>query len=301
MDSRLLTLFITLANTLHFARAAKACHMTPSAVSRAVQRLEDQLGTVLFIRDNRSVQLTPAGELFRVYAVDAKSRWESLQQELKLASKSLEGELRIYCSVTASYSILASILPTFRQRYPGIEIKLHTGDQADAIPRVLSGEEDLSIAAHPGSLSKKISFQTITYTPLRFIGPATECQVSQKVLKMLSVEKTLDWKSLPLIVSEHGLARKRLDAWLKDVGVKPDIYAYVSGHEAIVSMVGLGFGVGLVPELVIQNSPLKEKVRVLPVEPDIEPFHIGVCVLHQRLLSPLVSAFWQVTSELVAR
>ena len=61
--------------------------------------------------------------------------------------------------------------------------------------------------------------------------------------------------------------------------IKPNIYASVSGHEAIVSMVGLGFGVGLVPELVINNSPLKDKIQILNVEPALQPFAIGLCAV----------------------
>lgn len=299
MDAKLLRLFVTLADTLHFAKTAEACHMTPSAVSRAIQRLEQELGQCLFTRDNRSVQLTHAGEVFKRYALESLAQWDALQQNLCLDAKNLSGELRLYCSVTASYSILSAILPAFRQQYPGIEIKLHTGDQAQAVSRVLAGEEDIAIAAHPGELSKKLNFQTVTYSPLHFIAPSMPCQVSRQIEQQGKNGATLDWVQLPLILSEQGLARKRLDQWLKHRGVKPNVYAYVSGHEAIVSMVGLGFGIGVVPELVIQHSPLQDKIKILSVEPKMEPFDIGLCALESRLQSPLVRAFWDMAQESV--
>ena len=58
-------------------------------------------------------------------------------------------------------------------------------------------------------------------------------------------------------------------------------------------MVGLGFGVGVVPELVLANSPLKDRVRVLDVQPPLTPFAVGICALAQRLENPQVRAFWE--------
>jgi LysR family positive regulator for ilvC len=58
-------------------------------------------------------------------------------------------------------------------------------------------------------------------------------------------------------------------------------------------MVGLGFGVGVVPELVLVNSPLKDKVQVLDVQPPLVPFAVGMSASAQRLENPLVKAFWE--------
>ncbi|HEY6881488.1 MAG TPA: LysR family transcriptional regulator, partial [Polyangiales bacterium] len=68
MDEDSLRIFLSLARSLHFGRASKLVHKSPSAVSRALSRLEDELGQPLFERDNRRVKLTPLGELFQRYA-----------------------------------------------------------------------------------------------------------------------------------------------------------------------------------------------------------------------------------------
>ena len=71
MDTRPLRLFLALADTLHFGRAGDRCHMSPSAVSRTIRHLEEELGVTLFRRDNRSVSLTPEGRRFQQYAREA--------------------------------------------------------------------------------------------------------------------------------------------------------------------------------------------------------------------------------------
>ena len=63
MDLRNLELFLHLADSLHFGKSADAMAVSPSTLSRAIQRLEQETGCVLFERDNRSVRLTPAGDL----------------------------------------------------------------------------------------------------------------------------------------------------------------------------------------------------------------------------------------------
>ena len=129
--------------------------------------------------------------------------------------------------------------------------------------------------------------------PLVFIAPAISCAVSEQADVLFAQDATAaDWSKLPFILSERGEARVRLDRWLRRHRLKPAIYAQVSGHEAIVSMVGLGFGVGVVPELVLASSPLRDQVRVVDVQPPLTPFAIGLCAIRQRLDNPLVQAFW---------
>jgi len=95
-----------------------------------------------------------------------------------------------------------------------------------------------------------------------------------------------------MILSESGLSRQRVDAWFARLGIKPDIYAQVAGNEAIVSMVSLGFGVGVVPRIVLDNSPLAGKVEVLDIQPQLDAYDVGLFTLEKKLKSPLIKAFW---------
>ncbi len=79
------------------------------------------------------------------------------------------------------------------------------------------------------------------------------------------------------------------------MGVSPRIYAQVAGNEAIVSMVSLGLGVGVVPEIVLEYSPMADKIRVLTVQPELEAYNIGLFTLNKHLKNPLVAAFWELT------
>lgn len=281
MDIKQLKQFVHLADTLHFGRASEASHISPSALSRSIKQLEEEVGAELFERDNRSVALTTDGDIFLSYARDALSQWDMIRTQLMERSGELQGEISMYCSVTASYSFLFDILSEFRHNYPKIEIKLHTGDPEHAIARVIAGDEDFAITAKPDILPSGLAFKTIALSPLLFIAP-----------KKRSVQRQAPDANTPMILSETGLARKRVDRWFKDQQIKPHIYAQVAGNEAIVSMVSLGFGIGVVPKIVLQNSPLANTVEVLQIEPELKGYEVGIVTLEKKLKSPLISAFW---------
>lgn len=282
MDMTKLKLFRALASSLHFGRAATQCNVSPSTLSRNIKQLEENLGVILFERDNRSVVLTQEGERFLRFAQEVIQQWEAYQESLLAQAEELRGQLSIYCSVTASYSFLYEILTEFRIKHPGIAIKLHTGDPAQSLQRILAGEEDIAIAAKPERLPAGISFKPISRSPLIFITANNQVDWHSS-----------SWEDIPVIIPEEGLARERLNEWFKTEGFKPNIYAEVKGNEAIVSMVSLGFGVGVIPQIVVDNSPLAERVKRFTPQPNLGPYDTGICVMEKRLKSPIVNAFWQ--------
>jgi len=289
MDTHDIRLFLALASVEHFGKASDAAHVSPSTLSRCIKRLEGQLGVALFERDNRRVNITPEGRRVQRFWVDALDLWEEELSELKGGPKSLMGELSLFCSVTASYSVLAPLLSGFKSAYPNIDIKLHTGDAAEAIGRVVSGTEAMAVAAKPDDLPAGLVFQELARSPLLFIVPKVSSVVSELMISGVGLDF---WHDVPVIVSERGVTRDRLDEWFALEGLKPNVYAQVAGNEAIVSMVALGFGVGVVPELVLENSPQRESVEVLSVTPILQPFSVGLVCLKRRLANSLVSAFW---------
>ena len=123
------------------------------------------------------------------------------------------------------------------------------------------------------------------------ISPSLPCAVRTQ-----ASEPHPDWSQIPFILPEHGPARKRIDIWFKRNRLSnPLIYATVSGHEAIVSMVALGCGIALIPSVVVDNSPesIRNRITVLDNVTVGAPLELGVCVQKKRLNEPLIDAFWQ--------
>lgn len=300
MELKELQLFLHLCRSLHFGNTSREHHISPSSLTRVVQRLEHEVGVPLLERDNRTVRLTPAGASFRVFAADTIERWDLLRRDLQQQADTLAGRLSIFCSVTASYSFLHALLDQYRSRYPAVEIQLHTGDTALSIQRVLDEQDDIGIAARPDRIPDKLTFRAIRNSPLIFIAPKSVSPLRDILDKCKKTKSPLPWSQIPMIVSESGISRDRVDHWFAERGFSPNIYAQVGGNEAIVSMVSLGFGVGVVPQLVVENSPIRSKIEVLEVHPELEPFTIGLCVLRRKLTNPLIKAFWDLSQDHIA-
>ena len=291
MDHYALNLFLHLSESLHFGRTSRACNISPSALSRQIQRMEDLVEKRLFERDNRKVILTPAGALFRDYARGVMEKWEELQEALSAGEEELTGEISIYCSVTASLSILPDMLSSFKAAYPKVHIRLQTGDAGMAVRQVAQGDVDFAVAALPDRLPAAMAFKVLTRVALEFIAPEMPWEFDTENVK------EIPWSQIPMILSQRGLARKRVDAWLKQQKITPNIYALVSGNEAILSMVALGCGIGIVPGLVVENSPVRDRIRRLPVKSGPAPYPVGICAKKRRLSSRLIQAFWDIATS----
>lgn len=292
MDDRSLQLFQHLANSLHFAKSAKACHVSPSTLSRTIQRLEEELNCQLFLRDNRSVILSEAGSKLLLYVDLQVENLDALKRSLNQSQTQLSGTLNIYCSVTASYSHLPALLDRFRRAHPNVDINLDTGDAADGFDQVQNKKVDIAIAARTDNIAASVFFQTIASVPLAVIAPSTKCAVRNELQK-----KNIEWKNIPIILPEHGVARQRFEHWFRQKHVgRPNVYAQVSGHEALVSMIALGCGIGVAPLVVIDNSPVKDRIDIL-TNNYIEPFDLGLCCLKKRLDDPILAEFIAISSS----
>lgn len=291
MDIRSAQLFLHLAASLNYAKTSEQLYVSPSTLTRIIQRLEEEVGALLFTRDKRSVRLTPAGQRFARFAKQYLADWQQLLVDLSQDADALQGEIRLFCTVTASYSHLPSILDKFRVLCPRAEIKLTTGDAAAALDKVKNDEADIALAVYPANLPLNIAFASIAKLPLNLIAPTIPCKVND-----LLNQQPVPWQEIPLIIPEHGPARARIDAWIKQAGFEPNIVAKVEGHEAMVSMVALGTGVAIAPEPVVQHSPVRDRVQVLTLDYKFDPFDLGICLQSKRLHEPLMRAFWQVAA-----
>jgi len=291
MDIHELEIFLITAEQLHFGRASRSCNLSPSALTRTIQRLEEELGQTLFIRDNRTVQLSPAGERFRCYARQAVLDFKTFQGSLDCHPKFI-GTLSLYASITAVYSLLPDLLEAYRKTYPQVQLELRTGDAEKAVLQVESGEIDIAVAALPDRRSTGIEFLPIMTTPLIFIA-------GKQLAGMVPLIKgeDVDLAQVPLVLPQAGLSRRRVDKWLKQHRIVPKISSEVSGNEAIISMVHLGCGVGIVPQLVLERSPFRDDVVILKQMPQLEPYVVGLCSSKRNLQKAPVKAFWQLAEN----
>lgn len=289
MDIESLKTFIKTAELLHFGRASRACNLSPSALTRTIQRLEEEVGRPLFLRDNRSVAITEAGTGLLAYARTAVQEWQEFRESITERDRQVVGSLSVYASITAVYSLLPDLLEAYRAAHPNVQLSLRTGAAEGAIEQLLSGAIDLAVAALPDRQPARLEFMPLAETPLLFVAPRTPGY---------SAAGKLDLARTPLVVPQSGTARNRLDEWLRTHQVIPNISAEVSGNEALIAMVRLGAGVGVVPQLALERSPFRDEVAVVEKAPKLDPYVVGLCSGKRNLKRPAVKAMWALAQKI---
>lgn len=286
-----LTAFLCLAKELHFGRAAEALHLSTSNLSRRLQTWEQSLGRRLLIRDRRQVSLTKAGLRLQDFAQDILRRWQEFHTLLQEEEVHPSGHLSIACTVTASHHILSAPLAQCRQDYPGIAIAIRACDAEQAKQELFQDRVDIAVIPLPRHLDKAYRWLSLIHTSLVFIAPRESGPLTQA----LRQEK---WQDIPMILQRSGRERQELDNWCQRHNIERRIYAEVNDNEALIAMIAMGCGIGLVPQLVIESSPLAPHVQVLDSSLDAPPgYEVGLCIHSRRFQHRHCAAFWELAAQ----
>ncbi|MGZ0150989.1 HTH-type transcriptional activator IlvY [Kribbella sp. WER1] len=269
MEQRELELFLHLGRSLNYGRTSLECHVSAATLTRTIQRLEARVGARLLDRGPRGVVLTAEGRRFTAYAEQALELWAGYRDA---AEEDLTGELRIFATVTACQTLLPDLLRPLRAQHPQIQLNLRTGDAAAALARLDEGEVDAAVAGIPKRLPQTLVTRTVAVTDLVLVRAAGSPPDG------------------PYVVPARGLVRENAFRWFRKTGVKPTIAAEADGHEALLALVALGCGVGVVPRLVLESSAVRDQLEELPA--DLAPLTIGLCARRADLHRPLVAALW---------
>jgi DNA-binding transcriptional LysR family regulator len=149
MDLVKLRYFQTVAKTLHFRRAAALLNISQPPLSKSIKTLEDELGTQLFFRTRRRVELTPAGEVLLKRCERIFQELEDTKIEVKRYNRGEKGTIRIGCEDGTTFSVLPPLLQTFKQRYPGISCSVVTQTLSQQIKELSAGDLDAGIVPLP--------------------------------------------------------------------------------------------------------------------------------------------------------
>lgn len=162
-----LSYFLELSSTLNFSRASERIGISQPSLSVAIKRLEQGIGTELFIRSKNGVTLTQAGKRLLSHTKQLMQLWESVKTESLASHFEVQGRFTFGCHPSVALHILPAFLPSLLQRYPKLEIQL----QHDLSRKMLEGIINLSIdigivvnpIRHPDLVIHKLYTDKVTF------------------------------------------------------------------------------------------------------------------------------------------
>ena len=245
-----------------FTRAAHVQNMTQPSVTKQIGALEDHLQVQLFTRQGKQVHLTPAGDLVYNYARQVHhliNRCEAAVHELRTPGG---GNIRLGCVHTIGLFTLPDLLADYAREHPRVRINVKTGNNIETVTMLLHGEVDLGITTTP-QLHERIESRPLFDDPLLVVAsPEYAANLPNKL-------SLADLARQPMIAYVRG-ARFRItvDQVLEQVGISPNVIMEFDNHEAIKTMVRLGFGVALEPQSAVSGD-LRDGHLVALQAPDL--------------------------------
>ncbi|MEL7116528.1 MAG: LysR family transcriptional regulator, partial [Pseudomonadota bacterium] len=141
--------FVAAADLLNFTRAAESCNVTQPALTRAIQKLEEELGGPLFRREGRRMHLTELGRKVHPRFEQALSLTKLAQEEALDFSRMVNAKLDLGCMCTIAPARVMSLIQFFNRKAPQLELCIHEASGRQLVDKLLAGELDVAIVALP--------------------------------------------------------------------------------------------------------------------------------------------------------
>jgi DNA-binding transcriptional LysR family regulator len=283
--------FITVAEELHFGRAAQRLHMSQPPLSQQIREFENAVGATLFLRTTRSVQLTPAGKLMlersRQLVADAN---EAVYAARQLASGET-GSMTLGFTHSTIYRVLPQVLVAFRRQAPGVrlDLKQHTSDVL--IDGLRTGRIDVALARLSSSMMEDFEVAVVARDPMVLVMPANHPLAARRAVPVKALH------GLPFIGYSQDGARyfhELVESIFAAGGVRPEV-KYASILPTLLALVEAGMGLALMPE-----SAASSRSNALESRPLVMPGSRAEAVLYSAWkrdnANPAVAAFVNILS-----
>ena len=245
-----LHIFRTVVRAGGIVKAADMLHRVPSNITARVKALEDKVGTALFLREGRRLQLTPSGKILLEYA----DRLLDLAEEANHALHDTQpkGSLRLGAMESTAAVRLPAPLGEFHKRYPEVSLELHTGDPRRLIEQVLAGELDMALVAEP-VVDRRLETMVAYEEELVIVADAGHPPISLP----------RHVKKRTMIAFHPGCPhRQRLEDWFARGGVTPERIVEMASYHVMLGCVVAGMGIALMPRSVLSTYSGRSKLSV---------------------------------------
>lgn len=262
MDIRTLRYFVEVVRQQSFTRAAEKLYVTQPTISKMLKNLEDELNCTLLIRDGRKLLMTDTGQVVFERGLAILDEFRQLEAELSDINHLNKGVLRLGIPPMVGM-LMAGPIGLFRQRYPGVELKISEFGGLTVQQAVMNGELDLAMTALPVEEESALTTLPLFSHPLCVLVPR-----SGEWLEQTSVSPT-QLAAHPLLIynEDFALSRQLMQLFTRH-DVKPRIAVRSGQWDFLAAMVQAGVGVAILPEPICRK--LDEKtLRWLPLESEL--------------------------------
>lgn len=285
LDPITLRLFVAVMEESAIARAAAREHIAPSAASRRLAELEEQLQVELFTRSNRGSTPTAAAFALLNMARGVLNEMDGIATQMRDyahgGEQGLRGHVRVMANISSITQFLPAQLQSFMSQHPLVDVRLQERVSTDIARAVADNEADIGLL-NRGSYGSRVTLRPYRRDRLAVVVPLSHPLARKRSLKLEQVV-------------EHDLIGMHADSALNhlitrsaaDMGLQPRLRMKVTGYDALCLMVASGLGIGILPEgsarIYMGTLPL----HCISLDESWAERQLVLCVRSQDALSPV--------------
>lgn len=273
--------FKTVAEIGSFRKAADILGLSPSAISHTISSFEEELGFAVLNRMKSGITLTNYGEHLLPYVNAVLNSEESLQQSISEFNGLKKGRVKLGVFSSVCTNWIPKLLTTFQERYPEIKIDLFEGTYDDVYFWIKNGVVDLGFLSV--SSAKDIPIEPLYRDRLLCVLPKGSMDPNKKSI-------TPDEMRKHQFVTQRESTDADIQNYLKENNLNIQSHYHVVDDLSTTALVAKGFGLCLMPEMVMRDIP--HEVDCYELDPPAARI-VGIAALNPEFLAPAVSAMYK--------
>lgn len=275
-------IFKTVVDQGSFLKASEVLNLTPSAVSHSVSSMEEELGFSLFTRSKRGVSLTNYGKHLLPYINAVLNSDESLRQMVSQYNGLQKGNVKLGCFSSVCTSWVPKIVESFKKEYSDIDIEIYQGTYDDVVYWIKNGIVDLGFLSV--SSAGNLPIMPLYKDPLLCVVPKGFKKSGQG--SFITIDEIKD----QVFVSQRESTDADIHNFFKKYSLNIKSSCHVVDDLSTIAMVASGFGICIMPELVMGDIPYP--VDIYEIKPS-EHRIIGLSTLNRQLMAPAAKMLYQ--------
>ena len=284
-------IFNTVAETLNISRAAKLLYISQPAVSKAIQTLEENLETTLFIRNSRGVRLTDEGTLLYEHTKSAFETLDRGEESLKRIKDLGIGHLRIGASTTLCKYILLPYLDGFVRENPHIKITIDNQSSTHTLKLLESNDLDIG-AATPTNME---AYEFSSLVEIEDVFVATRTYLDNLKLR----ENSTDFFSNAniMLLDEENISRKYINAYFEQNSIVPKHILEISSMDLLIEFAKTSLGIAGVIKAFVQEELKSGALIQLPLKTPVQKREVGFSYYKNAYLSESMLKFMKFVTK----
>lgn len=235
--------FIETCKTLNISQAAQNLHVSQPSITLAIQRLEHEMGTAIFVRSKRGVKLTNAGKTFFAHASELMRLWQNIKSSAHANITDIQGRYDFGTHASMALNVMTRTLAPLMIDNPKLEIRLHHGRSSNIVDDIINMRLDMGLAVNPINHPDLI-ISSILKGEVTFWTSAAHKNDTQNPAH----------ESGTIVFDQNMMRSQALLNDYKENGIEFSRSITSTDLEVIADLVGNGLGVGILPENVARRS-----------------------------------------------